>query len=81
MTSVSRCFDCGFRTPDRCVCKAISCPTFIIREFGEILDFNGFMKFSPKIGSNLQQIVFYDKTYAEVEAFLKPLLEPLLKRK
>lgn len=82
MDSFYKCKSCGFRTAEKSVCRSINCPTYVVREFGEILDFGtGVLKFSPKIGSSLQPVVFYEKTYDEVVAFLQPILSPMLKRK
>jgi hypothetical protein len=79
-TTISKCHECGFRGNDN-FCHSIECKVFIIRKFGEVLDFsNGTFRFSPKIGSSLQSIVFHSKTFDEVVDFLYPQLADLYRK-
>lgn len=79
-TTISHCNECGFFGSGGDFCSSISCRVFVIRHFGEILDFsNNTFRFTPKVGSTLQPIVFHDKSFSEVIDFLYPKFLELYK--
>ncbi len=73
-TTISKCNSCGYSGCHN-FCVAIGCKIHLVRKYGEVLNFgNGVLKFSPKIMSSLQPIIFYDKSFDMVINFLYPTL-------
>lgn len=79
MTTLSKCKNCAFFVNSE-ACGSIDCHTFIIKQYGMVLDFGHFYKFVPKFSSDLQPVVFEGKTFEEVEDFLYNIFINLKKR-
>lgn len=71
MTTIRKCYLCGWWTPDKSVCRSLHCKVLKVRKYGEVMTSPGHHVFIPTFGSDLQRIVFDgEKSFDDVINFL-----------